>query len=135
MGLDVLTGDIWHLLNALALISYILIKELLLDRRNLTKQLHEAQSRKDPLKVLELDLNSLKSKVVNLEDAIEQQGDALNNKLDIILTEFKEQFAEHKQDLGRMRKDFTDAHRELSERLAAVETELKLKPNRRTRNA
>jgi predicted nucleic acid-binding Zn-ribbon protein len=123
--------DVWHVLNSLALIAYILIKELILDRKNLSKQLSEAQSRKDPLKALELDLGKISQKVINLEDAITDQGEALSNKLDIILQDFKDKHTENRNDLNDMRKIFTEAHRTLSERLAAVEVELRLKPNRR----
>lgn len=122
-----------HLINFFALLAYILVKELLLDKKNLKKELSEVQNRKDPLKALEIDLTSLKSKVVNLEDAIEQQGEALSNKLDIILQDLKEKHQENKSELREMQKDFTIAHRDLSERLSAVETELKLK-SKRTRN-
>lgn len=127
MGLDILGGDIWHLLNALALISYILVKELILDRKNLTKQLSDAQNKKDPLKALEIDLGKLSQKVINLEDAIGDQGEALSAKLDMIFIDLKEKHIENKQNQVEMRKELS----KMSERLTAVETELKLKPNRR----
>lgn len=120
---DLLGGDVWHVINLLLLMSYILIKELILDRKKLREKLSEIQNKKDPLKALEVDLVSLKSKVVNLEDAIENQGEALDNKLDIILTEFREKHAENRADLKEMQRGQT----ELSERLAAVEAHLKIK--------
>lgn len=128
---DFLGGDYWHVVNLLALISYILIKELVLDRKQLKDRLNEVQNRKDPLKALEIDLGKISQKVINLEDAISDQGDALSAKLDMILTDFKEKHIENRESLNEMRKDFTEAHRALSERLAAVEVELRLKPNRR----
>ena len=127
MGLDILGGDVWHLLNALALISYILVKELILDRKNLTKQLSDAQNKKDPLKALEVDLVKLSQKVVNLEDAIADQGEALSAKLDMMFVDLKEKHIENKENWSEMRKDLA----KMSDRLTAVETELKLKPNRR----
>lgn len=120
-------GDYWHVINLLALIAYILVKELVLDRKNLSEKLKEVQNRKDPLKALEIDLNSVKSKIVNLEDAIEQQGEALDNKLDIILSEFKEKFDEHREQIKDMRTEQTKAHLELSNRITAIETQMKNK--------
>lgn len=119
-----------HLFNFLALCAYILTKELILDRRDLTKQIKEIENRKDPLKALEIDFAKLSSKVINLEDAVTEQGEALNNKLDIILAEFKEKFDEYKKDLNDIRAEFTKAHREMSERITAVETELKTRRRR-----
>ena len=125
MDLDTL----WKIVNTLALVTYILVKELVLDKKDLRKQLADIQYKKEPLKALEIDLNNLKSKVINLEDSIEQQSEMLADKLDMILLDFKEKHTENRDSLSEMRKDIT----KMSERLAAVETELKLKPNRRAR--
>lgn len=122
-----------HLFNLFALIAYILIKELILDKKNLRKQLHDAQTRKQqdsirdeqqrgPLKALELDFSSLKSKVVNLEDAIEKQSEMLSDKLDIILADFKEKHAENRADLKEMQRGQAD----MSARISALEARLKI---------
>lgn len=124
---DFLGGDIWHVINLLLLMSYILVKELILDRRNLSEKLKDAQSKKEPLKALEIDLGKLSQKVISLEDAIADQGDSLSAKLDMIFADFKEKHVENKENLSEMRKDLA----RMSDRLTAVETELKLKPNRR----
>lgn len=116
-----------HLFNFFALLAYILIKELILDRKDLSEKLREAQNKKDPLKALELDLNSLKSKVVNLEDAVQQQGEGIDAKLDIILQDLKEKHTENRADLNEFRKDLA----KVSERLAAVENEVRSKNRRR----
>lgn len=121
-GLSGFGGQPLDIFNLLALITYILIKELILDKKNLRKELHDIQFKKDPLKALEIDLNSVKSKIVNLEDAIEQQGIALDNKLDIIIAEFREKHAENKADLKEMQRGQVD----MSQRIAAIEAQLKI---------
>ena len=133
--------NLFSIFNLLALISYILVKELVLDKKNLKKELHDERlkteqdrlredQQKGPLKALEVDLGRLSQKVINLEDAIGDQAEVLGAKLDMILEDFKEKHSENRKELGEIRKDFTTAHRELSERLAAVENELK-RPKRK----